>query len=100
MEVSPPELLKSCPGGEWVFPVIPRGGMAVWGEAAAGCTLPTPKAISVPSGSPIQHPETQELSREPNPPLLLAPMAALRVPHPATQPVRAAAGFPALLAAQ
>lgn len=45
-----------------MFPVIPRGGTAVWGEAAAGCTLPTPKAISFPSESPIQHPETQELS--------------------------------------
>lgn len=62
MEVSSPELQKSSPGGGWMFPVVPRGGMAVWGEAAAACTLPTPKAISFPSESPIQHPKAQERS--------------------------------------
>lgn len=55
VEMPSPGLQESCLDRCWVFPVIPGGVMIAWGEAAAGCTLPSSKPISSSSESPVQH---------------------------------------------
>lgn len=62
MEMSSPELQKSCSHGGGIFPVISQGWMVACREVAADCSLLTPKAISSLSESPVQHPNPQEHS--------------------------------------